>query len=133
MPFLNLKLSAPLPKHVADQVAAVLTDLAAECLKKKRELTAVAVDLTEQGRWYLGGDAVANTGHPTFYLDVKVTEGTNTKDEKAHFVSAAFKALKDLLGDVAPASYVVIHELRADAWGYQGQSQELRYVASKGI
>jgi 4-oxalocrotonate tautomerase len=36
-----------------------------------------------------------------------------------------------LLGDLARASYVVIHEVNADAWGYSGQTQEFRYIRGK--
>ena len=52
----------------------------------------------------------------TFYLDIKVTEGTKTKDEKALYVSKVFSAIESLAGELHP-SYIVIHEVRGDAWG----------------
>lgn len=52
-----------------------------------------------------------------------MTEGTNTKDEKALYVSRVFAAMEGILGPLAPASYIVIHEVRGDSWGFQGQTQ----------
>ena len=66
-------------------------------------------------------------------LDIKVTEGTNTKDEKALYALRVFDGIEAIAGTLAPASYIVIHEVRADAWGYQGQTQEFRYVRGKAI
>lgn len=133
MPFLNLKLNAPAPKEVADKIAARLTELTAEHLKKQHDLTVVVLDEAQPGHWYLAGRPTSNDPRPTFYLDVKVTEGTNTKDQKARFAEAAFSELQQLLGSIDATSYIVIHELRADSWGYQGQTQEFRSIASRTI
>jgi len=64
---------------------------------------------------------------------IKVTDGTNTKDEKAVYVSRAFSAIEAIIGPLALASYIVIHDVRGDAWGYQGQTQEFRYVKGKAL
>jgi 4-oxalocrotonate tautomerase len=141
MPYLNVKLCAPpsqdMPAKIVTTIAAVLTDLTAEVLKKKRELTAVSVEEIAPARWYIGGASVASVAGQqpvgSFYLDIKVTEGTNSKDEKALFVSRVFAAMEAIMGSLAPASYIVIHEVHADAWGYQGQTQEFRYVMGKSI
>ena len=58
------------------------------------------------------------------HLDVKVTEGTNTPVEKASFVSEAMKLLRSVLGTgLNPVTYVVIHEVPAGAWGWDGLTQ----------
>jgi 4-oxalocrotonate tautomerase len=131
MPYLNCKLSVPPSQDVTAKIASVLTDLTAEVLKKKRELTAVAVEYVAPEQWYIGGTSLADQSLRSFYLDIKVTEGTNTKDEKALYVSRVFAAIEAIVGSVAPASYIVIHEVRADSWGYQGETQEFRYVRRK--
>ena len=41
--------------------------------------------------------------------------------------------MQKIVGDLAPASYIVIHEVHADAWGYQGQTQEFRYIQGKAL
>ena len=131
MPYLNCKLCVPPSQEVTAKIASVLTDLTAEVLKKKRELTAVAVEYVAPEQWYIGGTSLADQSLRSFYLDIKVTEGTNTKDEKALYVSRVFAAIEAIVGTVAPASYIVIHEVRADSWGYQGETQEFRYVRRK--
>ncbi len=131
MPILNVKLSGTPSPHTSSRVAAVLTDLTVEILKKKRELTAVAIDYVAPTEWFIAGASVAAQPFGTFHLDIKVTEGTNTKDEKAAFVSRAFAAIELIIGSVAPASYIVVHDVRGDSWGYQGETQEYRYVRGK--
>ena len=43
MPILNVKLCADPSRETSEKIAAVLTDLTVDILKKKRELTAVAI------------------------------------------------------------------------------------------
>ena len=133
MPYLNLKLSPAATADVADKIAVSLTDLMVECLRKSRDLTVVVLDVVPSVHWHIGGLPMSQRTRPTFYLDVKLTDGTNTKDEKARFVLAAFNALEHMLGDLEPTSYVVIDDVRADAWGYQGHTQEYRYITSKSV
>ncbi|HCI13059.1 MAG: hypothetical protein A2063_05915 [Gallionellales bacterium GWA2_60_142] len=64
--------------------------------------------------WFIGGVPVEQLGVATFYLDIKVTEGTNTKSEKAEYISRVFASMEEILGNVAPASYIVIHEVHAE-------------------
>lgn len=133
VPYLNLKLCGEPSQATATLAAKCLTDLTAEILKKKRELTAIAVEFVTPSRWYVGGTSLADQALRSFYLDIKVTEGTNTKDEKAFYALRVFAAIEAMLGALAPASYIVIHEVRADAWGFQGQTQEFRYVQGKAM
>lgn len=133
MPYLNVKLCAQPSQQTVGQVAKCLTDLTAEILKKKRELTAVAVEFIVPSHWYIDGTSLASQSQHSFYLDIKVTEGTNTKDEKALYALHAFAGIEAIVGTLAPASYIVIHEVHADAWGYQGQTQEFRYVRGKPL
>lgn len=132
MPYLNLNLPMAPSPDVAAKAAEVLTQLTTELLGKKPELTAVAITATPRESWYVGGRSLP-AGQSSFYLDIKVTEGTNTKNEKARYVEAVFASMTALLGELAPASYVVIHEVHADAWGYSGQTQEFRYIKGKPL
>jgi len=131
MPYLNIKLSAVPSAKITATIAARLTELTTSVLQKKRELTSVAVEYVPPGQWFIGGDPLATQNLATFYLDIKVTEGTNTKDEKAAYVAQVFATVGALLGELHPTSYIVIHEVRDDAWGYQGQTQEFRYIQGK--
>lgn len=102
-------------------------------LGKKRELTAVEVHAAAPGRWHVGGGRLSSQTPVGFYLEVKVTEGTNTKNEKAEYVRQVFDAVAGIFGPLVPASYIVIHEVRADAWGYAGQTQECRYIRGRPL
>lgn len=133
MPYLNLKIAAPTSNETSARAATLLTELTASVLGKKRELTAVEIGFTDSRAWFIGGVAASELGITSFYLDIKVTEGTNTKGEKAEYVNRVFAGLEEILGNVAPASYIVIHEVHADAWGYQGQTQEFRYIKGKSL
>lgn len=133
MPILNVKLCTSSSPEISRRIAAALTDLTVEILKKKRKLIAVAIDNVLPSEWFIGGAALTAEPFSTFHLDIKVTEGTNTKDEKALYVSRVFAAIEGIVGQLAPASYIVIHDVRGDSWGYQGQTQEYRYIQGKAL
>lgn len=130
MPYLHIKVAAAESADTSARIAQLLTDLTVSVLGKKRELTAVALAYVKPTSWFIGGKALAA---PSFFLDIKVTEGTNTKDEKAAYIQQVFAGLSNILGELAPASYIVIHELRGDAWGYQAQTQEWRYIQGRSL
>jgi 4-oxalocrotonate tautomerase len=133
MPYLNVKIAAPASAETCTKVATLLTELTASILGKKRELTAVAVEFTEPRQWFIGNVPLDQLQANSFYLDIKVTEGTNTKGEKSDYVHQVFAGMEEIIGKLAPASYIVIQEVRADAWGYQGQTQEFRYIRGKAL
>jgi 4-oxalocrotonate tautomerase len=60
-----------------------------------------------------------------------VVDGTNTKDEKARYVKECFEAFDRLLGNLHPESYIYVHDVRAEAYGFGGQTQEYRYIKAK--
>ncbi len=126
MPYLDINIGGPcLPETIA-RFGTRMTELAADILHKQRELTAVAVHCVPPGHWYVGGAALAEQGRTSFFLEANVTAGTNTKEEKAAFVAAAFAAAESILGRLDAASYVIVRDVAADAWGYQGLTQEYR-------
>jgi 4-oxalocrotonate tautomerase len=133
MPFLDVKVSrGTTPDSTAD-IAADLTRITHELLGKRREVTAVAIDWLPAEQWFIGAESLAAAGLRSFFLKIEITTGTNTKDQKAAFVAAVFAAMEKLLGPLAPASYVVIQEVAADAWGYAGRTQEDRYIEGRGL
>ncbi|KAF0812417.1 hypothetical protein IGB42_03085 [Andreprevotia sp. IGB-42] len=127
MPYLNLKLTVEPSQQTAERAADILTELTHTILGKKRELTAIAVEYVPASQWFIGGKALSGQA-PSFYLDIKVTDGTNTKDEKARYVREVFAAFEREFGTLQAASYVLVDDVRADAWGWQGKTQEYRYV-----
>lgn len=126
MPYLHIVLSAPSSDTTAQQVAQRLTDLTTDILGKNRALTAVRVEFANPQHWTIGGSCLGDPPLNSFYLEAKVTDGTNTAAQKARFIAEVFAALEGVMGPLAPASYTVVQEMPADAWGYQGQTQAAR-------
>jgi 4-oxalocrotonate tautomerase len=126
MPTLLLKVS-PLqnPAHYA-ALAQALTRISTETLGKRAEVTAVLVEDLPAANWYVGGVAVQRV---TALLEISITQGTNTVQEKEAFIAVAYAELERQLGCGASlelASYVIVREVPASDWGYGGQTQAAR-------
>jgi len=129
MPTLQLKVSPLQNPSRYRTLAAELTRLTAEHLGKRAEVTAVMIDDLPAARWYVGG---VDVQRPTAFLEISITQGTNTAQQKAAFIAAAFAELQEQLGaggPLAEASYVIVRELPAGDWGYGGQTQATRQAA----
>jgi 4-oxalocrotonate tautomerase len=124
---ITLQVSGESEDVLTHRLAEVVTRLTAEVLGKDPKVTALAVEWIPRRRWYVAGRTTEALGRPAFFLEVRVTEGTNTKDEKARYVREAFAAIAGLLGGADPESYVHVNEVKADAYGYGGRTQERRY------
>jgi 4-oxalocrotonate tautomerase len=131
MPILNVKVSRPAGADLTKQIAGRLAELTARILKKPPEVTAITVTYVPREQWVIAGRTLVEHGKSSFYLDIKVTEGTNTKDEMAQYVAETFAAFQDVLGDLHEESYVYVEEVNGFAYGYGGRTQEFRYVKSK--
>jgi 4-oxalocrotonate tautomerase len=131
MPILNVKVSRPASAELTSQIAGKLGELTARILKKPPEVTSIAIDYVAPEHWVIAGRTLVEHGKSSFYFDIKVTEGTNTKDEMAQYVRESFDAFRDLLGDLHEESYVYVEEVRGFAYGYGGRTQEFRYVKAK--
>src|SRR5262245_53614665 len=129
MPSLDLKIAGPSQAPVVKQLVEQLVALTTEVLGKHKDVTTVSVQRVPADLWFVAGRPLA-PGRTGIYLQVNVTEGTNSKDEKAAFLKGAFAAAESLLGPVDPASYILVHGVPADAYGYGGVTQERRYATA---
>ncbi|WP_315754372.1 MULTISPECIES: 4-oxalocrotonate tautomerase family protein [unclassified Bradyrhizobium] len=132
MPLINIvyasqRRSPALKKDIADAV----TELTARILRKDPKVTAVIVSEADAADWFAGGAALAEQGLSSYWIDVHVSEGTNTKDEKAAYLAAVFARMAELIGPLHHETYLHVDEVKADAYGFGGLSQERRYVAAK--
>jgi 4-oxalocrotonate tautomerase len=127
MPILNVKVSAKKSPELVSKISALLLDLTTNLLHKKPEVTAIVIDFVEHDCWIVGGKPLSEQGKNSFYFDIKITDETNTKDEKARYISAAFKGFADLLGNLHEESYIHIEDVRAASYGFGGFTQEYRY------
>ena len=128
MPFLNVLVAAPASPTLTGKIAATLQDLTRQHLKKDPALMAIAVQYVAPEQWFVGGSSLAAQQNASFWLDIKVTEATNTKGEMAAYIAAVFDAFGVLLGPLHNESYVLVHPVPASAYGFGGQTQEWRYV-----
>jgi 4-oxalocrotonate tautomerase len=124
---ITLRLSSPSGTPDLARAAALATSLTARLLRKDPEVTAVAVSLVSPQEWFIAGRSLAEWGRGAFFLEVRVTDGTNTAEEKRAFVAEAFRALAELLGEAHPESYVHVIDARGDAYGYGGLTQDQRH------
>ena len=131
MPILDAKFSSPIERDLRAAIASTLSEITARVLHKKPELTAVVVDRIDPAGWFVGGPSLAEQNKASFFLDIRIVDGTNVKDEKADYLRQVFAAMESLLGALHPESYIHVHEVRADAYGYGGFTQELRYIRSR--
>jgi 4-oxalocrotonate tautomerase len=131
MPILNLKVSAPRSASLSRTLSEGLVEATARILRKNPEITAVAIDYISPEDWIVGGRSLAEQKKASFWLDIKVVDGTNTKDEKALYLAEVFAFMGRVLGTLHEESYVLVHEVPADAYGFGGLTQEHRYIANK--
>jgi 4-oxalocrotonate tautomerase len=132
MPIIQVKYSIPSQKPgLVRQIAAAASRLSAQHLRKDPKLTAVTVEAVPADAWFAGGAPLAEQQRASFFLDIKIVDGTNTKDEKAAFIAAVFATMGELLGPLHSESYVYVHDVQASAYGFGGLTQERRYIAGK--
>lgn len=132
MPLIRIAYSSP-GKQVASraEIAAAANRLSADILHKDPKITAVTVEAHDADGWFIGDKSVTEHGLATFWLDIKIVESTNTKDEKSRFIAEVFATMRRLLGPLHEESYVHVHDVHGYAYGYGGRTQEERYVAKK--
>ena len=126
MPYINVKLNAKESDELRKRVVNIVMDNTTNILNKKADVTSVLVEFVPQNSWTVGGK---NCG--TFYLDIKITKGTNTKEQKSNYIKKCYNNFQELLGEITPASYIVINEIDGDYWGFEGLTQEYRYIQGK--
>lgn len=133
MPILSVLVSGEPSAERSAAIAAALTGLTAEILRKEARLTSVAVQYVAPEHWVIGRSSLATERKASFFLDVRVTTGSNIREEKARYVTAVFARMSELLGPLHEASYVHVHDVAADAWGYGGRTQAQRRAAMAAI
>lgn len=112
-------------------IASAVTELTAKILHKDPKVTAVIVKAVDAADWFAGGRSLAEQKLASYWIDTHVSEGTNTKDEKAAYLAAMFSRMSDLLGPLHDETYLHVDEVKGDAYGFGGLSQERRYIAGK--
>jgi len=124
MPFVSATLCAEPSPGLSARAVLTLTDLTVKVLGKERERTTVAVHYVPEAQWAVGGVLLVRG----FYVEAKITAGTNSREEKARYIREVHRALHALLGGVS--GYVALDEIASESWGHGGETQEVRYARS---
>jgi 4-oxalocrotonate tautomerase len=127
MPILNVKVSGTKSPELTRNISGLLLELTVRILKKKREVTAITIEYVDPDNWIVAGKPLSEHRKNSFYFDIKITDETNTKDEKARYIKEAFDGLARILGSLHEESYIYIQDVRAASYGYGGYTQEYRY------
>jgi len=65
---------------------------------------------------------LSKQGKNSFYFDIKITDETNTKDEKVRYITEAFAEFEQILGNLHEESYIYVQDVRAASYGYGGKT-----------
>ena len=128
MPYINIRLGNNLNNEQRKQLYEETTSLMNTVMGKRREVT-VHIQESRPQQWSTNAIPLTNKEPIGAYVDIKVTDGTNTSEEKAEMISQTAKMLKNVVGIIQEACYVVIDDIPADAWGYNGKTQAARAIS----
>lgn len=131
MPMITVRYVTPTPRpELHQKIAELAASLGAEKLGKDRQVTVVLVEPADPGSWYIAGSRPTEAGLSAFWLDIKITAGTNTRAETTAFVKAAYEGMEALIGPLHEECYVYVHATDGDAYGYGGRTQNGRWAAA---
>ena len=131
MPIINIAISGAAEAALSAHLAEAVSKLTQLHLRKDPKVTAVLIAYHDPAHWFAGGISLADQAKRSFWLDIKVVDGTNTKQEMETYLAAIYKAMQELLGAVHEESYILVHEVPAHAYGFGGKSQEYRFIAGR--
>jgi 4-oxalocrotonate tautomerase len=127
MPILNVKVSGEKSAEKVSALSDMLLELTSSVLGKKRNVTAITIQFVDADSWVIAGKPLTEHKKSSFYMDIKVTDETNTKDEKARYIAEVYAGFARILGELHEESYIYVEDVRAASYGYGGRTQEYRY------
>jgi 4-oxalocrotonate tautomerase len=131
MPILNVKVGAGKSAALTKSIAGTLSDLTARILHKKPEVTAIAIDYVDPDDWIVAGKSLSEHGKSSFYFDIKITDKTNSKEEKAQYIRESFDALSELLGNVHEESYIYVQDVLAAHAATEGRPRSFGFITRR--
>ncbi|WP_461240640.1 tautomerase family protein [Paucilactobacillus sp. N302-9] len=128
MPYLRVRIASNKKKISKNKIASELTDLTTAILEKSREVVATDIQITDADSWFIGGQPLSKGNQTSFFMEIKITQSTNTRQQKADYIKAVFKLFQQNFANLSDTSYIVLHDVPSDSWGYGGKTQEYRYI-----
>lgn len=127
MPHIVIHLSGQPDPVLARQATHALTELTHRHLGKVKAVMATTVQFIATDSWFIGQQNLADLDQNAYYVDISVTDETNTKAEKARFLKEVHAFMSQLLPRLHEVSYCHVIDARAAAYGYGGHTQEWRH------
>src|SRR3954454_9025157 len=94
MPMITVQVASRAPSgDLSRRIAATVSDLTVTLLHKDPRVVAVAVEYVAPEHWFIAGTSAAELDRAAFFVDVRISDGTNTKDEKAEFIRRTYEAM----------------------------------------
>jgi 4-oxalocrotonate tautomerase len=126
MPLITIKVAgAELSAQQAEQLQDGAVELMVDVLGKQRDRIAVFLDTDPKASARVGGKPASLVAH----MDVTIGEGTNTAAQKSSFINGVYELFVAQLGpELSPVTFVVLHDLPLDSWGYEGITNASRYA-----
>ncbi|WP_316845799.1 4-oxalocrotonate tautomerase [Pedobacter psychrodurus] len=131
MPIIDLKVSGKENPALAQELVKEIGRLTKEVLNKKPEITVVTLSFVPEHLWFVNAVSLAELKIKSFHLNIKISDSTNLKTDKAKYIEAVHQSLSSILGNVHPVSYTAIHEMKADAYGYEGLTIEYKIITNQ--
>jgi 4-oxalocrotonate tautomerase len=126
MPFIRISIAGNSPSSDQTiQLQQQTTQLMVNILGKRPEVTVVSVESNAATNWSVGGNSLADS-QTLVQMEAFITAGTNTEKQKSDFISAACQMLCEILDEAMSPLYVMIVEVDAVNWGYDGKTQAFR-------
>ena len=126
MPYINIRVNQPLTQKTRQALQKSTTQLMDDVMGKRREVTVVQIEESSPEHWSVNAESLDLSAPTAAYVDIKITAGTNNGEEKAQMVQQIIFMLREQIGALQEACYVVIDEIPAINWGYNGQTQAAR-------
>jgi 4-oxalocrotonate tautomerase len=131
MPKIHLTVSGAEDPVLAKKLAVTVTSLTKELLNKKPEVTAITISFIPEYLWFINSKSLEELNVKSFYLEIKISDSTNLKDDKAKYIDRVYHSLSTIIPGIDPISYTLIEEVKMDAYGYEGLTIEYKYITSK--
>jgi len=126
MPYINIRIGCKLNAEQKNKINKKATQLMNQVMGKNPEVTVVHIMESEQDNWSVNSLTLSKDNPIGAYVDIKITEGTNTSEEKSKMIEETVLMLESTVGAIQEACYVVIHDISANSWGYNGKTQQAR-------
>ncbi len=127
MPIITTRVAATRTTELTRAIVEGLVERTTRLLGKDPAVTAVVVDYVDPALWFIAGKPLTEHGLASMHVEITITDETNTKAEKAAWMTEVFTLFEGLLGGLHEESYLHVHDVRAAAYGYGGRTQEYRY------